>query len=569
MPDPLFPRRAILALPFLLPAVLAQAQQGVKDYRSWSTRQLLPGLRVGVVTMQTWYGVTDINIAEGQLGGQGISLELAVSLDGPTRSSRLEDLGEALGGAISIVGLEVQPSLAEPAELSGLRYSKGRLYSWPGGDARHLFILPEGNLELRAPVAGGGLLTFDDGTSMTLRSINGSLPQISGEASVYTGTLSSGEPPAATWPGDILVAIIEPRVTNANPHDLFVAGGDGGKERRLRVLGIARRGDFSVKPNQAALLIRQPVPQQVMDRLLTSMPLVVSIDLPAEDRLADTIVPLGEVIMHEGMLQGRFTEPAIVQNALAIDAASRRLVMISPSKRRARGVGVPADKLKQFLEELGYGEAVILPDRFPLLIANMKETDDERDAANAPVRLALAFTNRTSTLTMPERDTNLFRVRGVVLEGTRREFRGNLTRSLRDEKLAIEGDLGQFWATTFETVTDASGQQGSDNPNSIRLVLPKPVRIGALELLHVEAAGFSPEFNVKHFRVLGREKSTALWRELADVNHGAPVPRDRILFPETPLLSELRIQIIEPSFLPGGNVARLSELYLWSTEEGL
>ncbi|HMZ52776.1 MAG TPA: hypothetical protein PK988_10955, partial [Candidatus Sumerlaeota bacterium] len=139
--------------------------------------------------------------------------------------------------------------------------------------------------------------------------------------------------------------------------------------------------------------------------------------------------------------------------------------------------------------------------------------------------------------------------------------------ALTDLCSAPSPDLTQFWAVPFVRTDSLASLQ--DDPNTLLIALPKPTRVGALEIVNAEAVGFSPQFDLKHFRILGRAKKDAAWQLLKEKDAELPAARYLVPLDNAPTLLEVRLQIVEPNFLPQGDVARISELIVWGTEAGL
>jgi hypothetical protein len=558
----------LLHLAWLLAVLVAAApaQTRLQDYRSSSATQMMPGLKAGVLSFNTMQGTTETSFAEALPGTDTLTAEVVLPLGGPSTSARLVDLALSVK-ARTIIGVELQPAAEEPGGLPGVRMNRDRLSSWPPKDLIHLVTQTEGNSEFRTLEPGTGLVSIDGGTTLTLLSLNGDLPTSGGLAAVYTGALSGTEPPAALWPADLTCFLLAPDEPDADPHALFLP--QESRNRRFIPLRLLAREELVVDKGRAVLILAPPVDLALLRALLGQRPVTVTINLPARERIADVIMPLGQRLVRDGELTPGLEPTELVENALCLDASRRKLLLLSPARKRGRGVGLPLEKLQAYLRDTGYTDAVRLPARGPLLIPDCENADDDRETAATQVRLALAFTAKATTLTLPDVAGEFFRIRGAVVQGTRREFPGNMTRALRDEQIVSGPDLGQFWAAPMMPPGAFSMERVEDNPNAIWIVLPKPTRVGVMELIHAESAGLSPSLNLKAFRLLGREKTNTEWRVLAEVRHEEPTARDRLVLAGAPLLLEMRLEVLEPNFLAGGNVARLSELLLWGTEPGL
>lgn len=552
--------RLLLAvlLAWLVLPVSAQ-QTGVEDYASVQKRGLSPGIMQGTASFQGRRGITDLLFVEADLSMPLVSAELLFPGANPHAAPALESLAGSVR-ALSAMALE-------PAGLGdsrdALRTGGGRLYAWPPDGGLHLMLQPEGAFRLGIPEPGRGVIDFDNGTSMTLVSVNGRFPTRSGEAAVYTGLLRAGELPVASWIGNPVAIVLEPMQRGADPHAMFLP--NESLDRQFRAMGTESRGTISTSTGQAVLIVQPPLETGLAEIVRQRGMLTITVELPLRESLAAGITPVSTPAVLNGIPSPDFSSAQVVRNALAFDDAGQKLILISPSRERARGFGIPLGRLVEFLSEGEFTNLLLLDDSRDLLVPRMDSTRDFREAAITPVRAAIALRPEAPTMEIVGVDANLHRLRSVIVQGTRREFPANRPGALRDENLVQQPGLDNFWAVPTEPY-DPELQTRTENPNALLFVLPRPMPVAAIELVHAEAAGFSPQFNLRGWRLLGRERRDVAWRELAVIRHDEPIPRERAFIEGTPNLIELRLEILEPSFLPAGNVARLAEVFLWSTE---
>ena len=553
------PRRPLpifLCLLFILPlSAPAQQREGILRYSNLQRKGLTAGASHATLSFRTGQGAADIDFVETDFTMPSVAAEFVVPLDGPNTAASLERLGESVD-ALAAMAIDLEAATGEDPHLRGMRLIEGRLYSWPPENRPHLLFQPEGTFSIESMESGPAFVHFDDGTSVTLHSINGPLPQVRGSVSVYTGALRDDKPPAAYWPDDVVLAVLEPLRRGADPHELFVSN-SAGEERAFRKIRLLPLERLDTDRGDVVLAFRPPLPASVREAFDAGRRITVDVDLPSSQWIAQAIVPAGRILARRGSLMEGRELPGEVRNALALDPAGRRLAMLTVSRGRGRGGGVPPGQLFDYLSREGYTELLDLGERLSLLIPNMEEARRYREAANVSTRLALTIQERTQTIEIPDVDGELYRIQSLVLEGTRREFPANTAGRLTDGRLSFSHELNTFWAASM----DEKGRA-----RALRLVLPRPMPLAAIELVHVEAAGFSPEFNLKGFRLTGRRERGDAWRELLRIDHEEPVARERLVVPGAPVVSEVRLEITEPNFFRGGKTSRLAEIFLWSTE---
>jgi hypothetical protein len=252
------------------------------------------------------------------------------------------------------------------------------------------------------------------------------------------------------------------------------------------------------------------------------------------------------------------------RNVLAVDRRGRRVMALSEFGDGARRFGVRAGDLQEFLASQGYEDAVALTEATPLLLPEVGDRR-ERDRSGAVlVALALAAVPREAPLRVAAGPEGLHRVNGMIISGTRREFPHNFPRALVDRDLGPTEGMGEFWASSF--VAGAGPATGEGSPNTVTLMLPRPIPVAAIEFVHAEASGFSPRFNLKHWRLHGRKVGSNVLMPLLDMRHERPVGRERLAIEGAPVLQSLVLEIVEPNFFPSGNTARIAELMVWSPE---
>ncbi|MCC6546390.1 hypothetical protein IT570_04400 [Candidatus Sumerlaeota bacterium] len=539
---------------------VAPSAAQVQKYRSVSATQIAPGLRTGVLMFTGTNGATRIAFTEAQLGTPRLSAEVEVSSSGPMGSSRLADLAAA-GSAKSLMGIDLQPAAGQAQELSGLFYNRRSLLSWPPAARWHLTSHADGTCELGLVAPMPGRITVANGATLGLVSLNGVLPTDDASASVYTGRLSASDSPVVQWPAGLRAALLAPVRDGAPANGNFVA--EEGVDTRFRILRILNREDFKCDDGQALLVFRASMGDAVFQ---DAEFVTVQVDLAASLRLASFIVPVGDPLMMNGATVEGLDPDRIVMNAIAVDGGKKKVMVLSYAEA-GRGATLTAGQLVEYLRELKYTNANFLPGQQPALLAKADEGDQLKELEATRARAALAFVTRPARLQAASEGGDLFAISGIAIQPVRREFSANQVEALMDHRSAPAADLRQFWAIPFLRVDELGARK--EEPNTLLLALPKVTRIGAVEVVNVESVGFSPQFDLKHFRILGRQKKDMAWEVLAELNAASPSARYMVNLHGTPLLLEMKLEILEPSFLPNGDVARIAELVVWGAESGL
>lgn len=537
----------------------------IVDFREWSRRHDESGVSRGQYTFSGTFRTSQTEFAEVNLASPAMTVHFPVPLEGINVGSSLEGLGRRVEGNTAIA-FDPFPAFGEEFNLRGLRVADGRVHSWPG-EGPHLLFRPEGGVDLYFPRQQPATVQFDDGTSVPLASINGALPG-PGEATLYTGTLAAGSLPVSAWPSDIMALhLVSP-----------ISGGDIGRhlydgtggDRAFRGERLVERSMIRTSQAESVLLFTPPIPEALQTKLQSRPRVSIKVELDDRIRQATAIVPAGRWVVRHGKKVEEVGELDFFQNVVGVDLLRRRLMIMAPMDDSRGGAGIPAEQFARFLEEEGYQHGFQLPGRAPSLLSPLDGGSHIRRAGRLQTRMALVIAPAPQKLTVPDVDGDLFRITGITVEGLRTEFLANPPARLTNELAPYSPGLDQFWAARIP-----GGGGGwrpptrEPGPAAVRFLMPRPIHLRAMELVHAESAGFSPHFNLKSFRVWGRERSQAPWLLLGENRHDEPVDRERLVLAAAPRLTEVRLEILEPNFLPGGDTARLVEVFFWGPERPL
>lgn len=555
-----------LILPaFLVSLLLAPGWVGsqIVDFREMSRRQDDLGVSRGEYTFTGPFRTSQTSFAEVNLASPEISIQFLTPLEGINTGYALERLGRRVDGNTAIA-FDPLPSFGQEFALKGLRISEGRIHSWPG-QGPHLLFRPEGGVDLHLPEPDTGTISFDDGTTIPLVSINGALPRPGrDEAALYTGILNAGSLPVTEWPADTMALVLSTRLIGTDINRLLFSGHE--EEMPFRGGRFLERNLIRTSSSEGVLLFSPPLSEQLSERLRSNPRLNITIGLDQRVQQAAAVVPAGNWIVRGGEIVGEPNELKFLQNALAVDLVRRRLLLMAPLEDSRGGAGIPIDQFARFLADEGYQHGFELGGRVPSLLSPLDGSSHARRAGRIQTRMAMVVAPAPPTMKVPDVDGDLFRITGVTVEGTRAEFLLNSPGRLVDERVAFSPSLEHFWAARLPQLSGWHPAGREPGPVAIRFIMPRTIPIRAMELVHAEIAGFSPEFNLKGYRVWGRDRSQDPWVLLADIRHENPIDRERLVFTGPSRISEIRLEILEPNFMAGGDTARLAEVFFWGPE---
>jgi hypothetical protein len=544
----------------LLLAASAAAQplpDSYVDFSEIDRKIVSPGVNSGAHRYFRQDGRGEFRFVEANLSHARVSLTLSFPADGAWGSQPIGALAKAVDAAAAI-GLSPQPPATAWTPPAGLVYFDRRLATWPPAGA-HLIADPEGTVQFRDLEPGIATLSFDDGTSIGLASVNGALGPAGGPPALYTGSLDPLKLPASQWATSTVLVPLVPLRTGADPQTLLLD--DPALDRRFRPVAVIPREDLSPMQESAWLVFAPPVDAKVLAALTQRRAATITVELSPRESLARLIAPVGDLWLRGGDVLRPEVLAEPLRNILAADDSGRRLMLLaSPEPEPGKKLASLAE-VKAFLDREGYTWAATLPGAAPMLLADAKVVRDARETAALPARLALGIVAKANASRLYVDAAELVPIRKWVPSGTRFEFIRNQPRAAADGSSARAADLANFWAIPVRKPPD--WRPGQDNPDALKLLLPKRQPVASIEIVHAEMGGFSPEFNLKSFEIWGRARSGDRWRQLKVIRHPAPVARERIRLDGNPELGELRIDILEPSFLPGGDVARISEVVVW------
>ena len=552
-----------LGLPGALPAQEPGSALGEASH--WNRQMLAPGLKHGSLTFTTWEGARDAVFAEVEFRYPATGVSFRFTEEGPWRGRPL--VGATGENAVaSALAVDTVPDLEQPATYSGLRLNENRMWSWDRRPGYQVLLHADGSARLMHRPERTAELRFEEGGAWPVVSLNGPLPEESGEVSIYTGPLEAGAPPLAAWPDELVLYTLsipdwQGSITRA------LHPGTAGEPPEMVPSAAPQRRNVYLPEGELLAVLKPPAPEELEDLLARGEQATLHFETVQEERLARAVFPVSEVLLRGGEPRAEDLDRPLTGTLLGLDPAGRRLIALGQSRARRTEQSLSLHRALQHLIGEGYTEAALLASDGPALLPDVSRGQDHADAARRQVRSFLILHGDSPGMELAGTEGSMVRIDGIVVEGTRREFPLNQPGRLRDGRVTGEPDLAGFWASPAEPVDPNSTGEAAPGQARLRFLMPRPMHLHAVELVHAEAMGFDPRFNLRSYVLRGRNSRGDPWEELLRVRHDEPLPRERLTIPGSPRLSEVELLVLEPSFLPGGNVARLAEVHFWMPEE--
>jgi hypothetical protein len=302
---------------------------------------------------------------------------------------------------------------------------------------------------------------------------------------------------------------------------------------------------------------------------------VITLPLGQDVALAEVALHVDGPVLQAGPQPGQEDEPAIrpvdgsgVEAFLAIDATGRRLFLVE-SGATARGRFPMGDELLVWLGEAGAAQVARVGAGGGRFIHDVRESTIAMEAGATRARLVLAARVARPGLTLPGGGGELARLRPGRVTGSNRNVGRNGPAALNDGIFSPSPGLDGHWAAPLPEGASLPlpGTRAAAVPLQwAEFSFPRAVTVHAVELLHAELAGFSPQFNLKGWRLLARDASSEPWMLLLTATTDEPVARERRLLDAPHVAREWRLEVLEPSHAEGGEVARLAEVVFWGSE---
>ncbi|MDX2175930.1 MAG: phosphodiester glycosidase family protein [Candidatus Sumerlaeia bacterium] len=509
--------RRLAALLLALPAALP----GQELLRELDTREraLQPGLRLFT--------------AVDRQGGASTAYEaLKVEPRAFAGSLRLDPGGDTLlaraqerRGALALLGLE--PGVPGPVA------EWGRVARWPA-EGPLLIVDAEGSFRLADPPPGAPSLRTGSGSETALG-------------------IGASAPAPRIIPGPLDRALIIDLVKD-QPDSFIIpfpgvwngsGAAPGPAFDALRIDGAAR----SLEWNEALLQVELPPSEEGGLVLLDGVPAAVA--------TAQLAVPAGEWLLRAGE-EVPGPEPDLrpaARTVVGVDGEGALWLLAVP-REFAGQTGARRGALARFLLEHGVRDAALAHPREAALLPDLRDeaTMARRGAVEAGAVLVLDAAPAVRTLPDGSR-WGRAAMREATTGGV--AFDAHPPRALFDGRSQSEDGGGALFA--------AAAPGGA--PFAVRLRLARRGLVAAIDVAHASAAGLDPSLDLGGATVSLRSSGDAAWIAVGEVGRRSGLGRERIAVDPPIEATEVRIDILEPNRLPGGDVARIAEVTVWTLEQ--
>ncbi|MEQ8818745.1 MAG: hypothetical protein RLY93_00750 [Sumerlaeia bacterium] len=477
--------------------------------------------------------------------GAEVSLEVIAAEAGPLTEGALLPMA-VRADALSLLGW--------PLESEGLVFDGETLGRWPAVEnAPVLVLLPEGGATLLEPKpSSAARILTEQGAEIPLGAINSAATT---GALLLAGRLARGETAVAGLTPETLLIPLIPAQKNTAPARSLWDGLMPEETREWTMLRPRSLGEQGLRDGEWAIALTGEGAAGWLEVLLAARTVRFEVPLPEEIAFARGAIQGGQWLMRQGQeipaplpLDPR--APVAFLGVLPEGGGA----VLGNSGALERGV-LPHTRgdLIGFLSEAGATDAVEFPDcALPRLLPDPRDRQWQASRGQVPATFALAIVPRAPALTLPGPGPDFARLENVAVSAVSQGSSfGNGPEALLDGRLSPSSTLDSFWR-----LEDGEGAW-------VEFSLPGPNAIGAIDLIHAENLGFSPQFNIQGWELYGRARRSDRWELIAAQMHEKPKARERIVLDPPRRLGDLRLVVVDPSFQPGDSTVRLAELAIW------
>lgn len=475
------------------------------------------------------------------------------------------DAWSSRSGAPVIMGLAMEPTEGQSPWIDGLMFIDGELVGWPP-TGPVLRLSSEGQLAVMPPPAAPPI-TLSLSNTVDPIEIAGINCPLGDDPILITGTFPGDCGQFVDWPEGAMAVRLDPTFPNKAPgHSLWDASLPAGAREWLVERPVPARR-LQLDRQQLGVIVPAAAADRCAALLAGAGPASLDVTLPLDVRLSVYTVTATSLVMANGRAAQADTVatqlPPRSWVATTADGGMAWLgEFISPS---VEDPGLATSLLAAEFARRGAANAVELRPTAQRYWAEplMGEKVDRSAAPRA--RLALLTLPQPITLDLP----GIGRVSPLRVLNTSSMPPVADSRplaALTDRRTGIDAALDHFWWAGLppgvpfpppETMADAMPL------HNVELRLDGKSTVGAVDLVHAEVAGFSPQFNLRGWRLSGRTDPSAPWQVIEQRVLAEPTARERILVTPPRVLSDLRLEVTHPNFLRDGQTSRLAEIIVW------
>lgn len=491
-------------------------------------------------------------------------LSMAVAGRGPWNSVALDDWAKRAGVAVAMSVVQA-PDRGESPWIDGLMFVDGELLGWPP-TGPVLRLAAEGHLAaMPPPPATPLLLLLEDGAEpIALAGVNCALGD---EPILLTGEFPGNHGNAIEWPDGTVAVRLSPVVDNKAPAQSIWDRSRPPAAREWLVDRPTAASRVMLDRRQVAVVVPPAAAAACAALLQGRDRAVLDIDLPLDVRLSIYAITTGGLTMANGKpAQADSTASQLPPRSwIATDDDGGRVWLAEFDSPRIEDSGLATSQLVAEFANRGALHALELRPAakryfaapLPGEAVSMASAPRARFAALAmpkPVSLTLAHAG-------PVRALRVLTTATDPVQADSRPLRG-----LTDRRTGIDAALDHFWWAELPSTATLPADDGAINVptlHAIQLRLEPQRKVAAIDLIHAEVVGFSPQFNLRGWRLLGRPDPTVDWQPIETQRLAQPVARQRVVVDPPRPLAELRLEVTHPNFVLDGRTARLAEIVVW------
>lgn len=520
---------ALLAATLPLAPASAQTQSRAEITFAEEKLDILPGLQFMRSQSRRRGGALSVDAIAVDPTRHRSSARLALPANGMPHGT-LRDLAAA-PGTLALAGI------GEAAVL----WDGERLRSWPPAGPVFLHYGEGGSALRELPRVEPLLAVFEDGTSATLAL---GLEAPAQQARLLPGPLEQDDFAAlAESAAAAFVLRTDPPRTAWASFDAARAGTIAYTATPIR----PKQGDLAAE--ETLLLLATPSPGAA-----TSRTVEVRWEPHPELRAASFAIGGDRWFVRNGELQSSATMPLTGIAVLARDAETGGFAIAAAAMEERGAAPFFAADAAAWIAQRGYDDAALLPMPHNGLVSDPGDFWMQRNRLIYEARGAIVFDATPRRLRFAGAG-NAQPIRVATFGIDPPDIFANPKRALVDGRTAPSPRLDSHWAARVDP----------NDPRTANVTMFFNVRsrIAALDILHAELAGLSPETNLRAANIYLRDKATEPWRPVASFRNEVPVGRQRIALSAPVAATQARIEIVEPNFLENGDMARIAELIFW------
>lgn len=473
-------------------------------------------------------------------------------------SEELRKLGNITGQSILVNILPEDEFLAVPTDDHGFIFADERVWSWPPkGDVA--VITSQGDFSVAAieDFESSEVILPDD-TSVPLSGVN-VRPEQDG-IFLLSGRFLQ-RPSLQSWfAHDTLAIPFASGIEGMNLHQSFWTHRISDRISDFQVSKKTKFSNLVLNEEDYALVINSEEYKELFNNFSNNDRIQIRINLPDEILIARAAFEIGPRVFENGeMLESLFD----FQTFFIHDKESSKYMFLDVELPG----GISKENFKLSMREhfsKKKNSTVWQFNKPNVDVVNLDEADaSEVEVIRKRSHGVLYFKEQNdSPLKTDSEEVALLEI--ISYKSSTPYSAGTTAQSAFDGSINIDDELQSVWVEPIKQSTSAVSNSRTDVVQAwIEGRLKEKSVISHMDLVHAEGAGFHSQFNIKSYRVLGRESNSTRWREMISVDHESPRRIERHQFEEQQPVEYVRLEIIKANFQENPKTVRLAEWSLW------